>query len=359
MESRGQGAVSKAYLPLVASGYDPSCRLMRVYREALTGDWLVQLPILGEASNRIVAEYRLRQIDHNLSGWSFSSRCWHILGLRVIDLNGSMSPITLQNIEASAWEYAYTIGADADEQADYDFFGAIHQAQKSTSFAISLDGRDLGDVPMGRICYGERLVVVQTMDTYYPKDKATVIGASTLTHTFDYEMGLDVRHSHTYSEGYRLYASYSAMMPTNNDDSAGIDTIQVGTNALQSRDYDGSVKNIGTEGSNAVGWHSFVHSYRTVMELPAGGPDTDGAWTHSGEYKMWFNDLAPAITGLGKFYVNYVTGDFASRVTATASEHWTRYRVIKDQVTQESISGPYEAVGQAIAPYCNHLNYRR
>jgi len=300
-----------------------------VYREASTGDWLVQLPILGEASNRIVAEYRLRQIDHNLSGWSFPSNCRHILGLRVIDLDGVMSPITLQNIEASAWEYAYTIGADADEQADYGFFGAIHQAQKSSSFAISLDGHDLSDVPMGLTCYGERLVVAQTMDTYYPKDKATVIGASTLIHTFDYGTGLDVRHSHTYSVGYKLYASYSAMMPTNNDDDAGVNALQVGTNVSQSRDYDDSTKNIGTEGSYAAGWHSSAHGYRTVMELPAGGPDTDGAWTYSGEYKMWFNDLAPATTGLGKFYVNYVTGDFASRVTAVASEHWTRYRVIK------------------------------
>jgi hypothetical protein len=266
-----------------------------------------------------------------LSGWGFASQCWALQGLSVVDLDAVASPVVLLDPAsyASAFEYAYSIGADADLVGDYNYFGSVHQAEASTAAAFYLDGYPMLTIPAGLVCYGKTCQVIQTMNTYYPKDKVTVIGASALNHTFLYNGILAVAHSHTYSAGYKIYSAYSAMLPLSNADSAGIDTYQVGSNPAAARAYDDAAHDRPTQTDTLVGSHSAAHTYKVRMTLPSGGPDDTGAWTYSGVFQAWWNDLAPSPTGLGKFYVNFVAGDFTQRITAAPSAHRTIYQVVK------------------------------
>jgi hypothetical protein len=303
-------------------------RPVRIKRED-ANNLLVMVPVTAEA-NRIVAEFRLKRITTVIGGWGFASNCWHLLGLRIVDLDGVASPKALTDIGGSSWEYSFTIGADADIEGDYGLYGSIHQAQAiSGSASIRLDNKDLSDLPIGVWIYGKRLLATQTIDTYYPKDKTTVIGSTVLSHIFTTTF-VEAVFAMTHVAGYKLYASYAGMLPTSNADSAGCDTYKVGSNAAAARVFDDGAKNINTQTDTFLAWHSTAHSYRVKLFLPSGGPDADGNWTYAGSHKGWFQDRAPNPAGVGKHYVNYVGSTFATdKITAASSSHRARWSVEK------------------------------
>lgn len=298
-------------------------------------NWLIQLPISGVASN-IKVEYQIRKITAVLAGWGFASNCWHLGGIKVIDLTGAVPDIVLMDISGvantvlSAFEYAYNIGIAGDIQANFDFYGSLHQAQKSTGMTVSIDGLDVTALASGASAFGSTLVIAQTMDTYLPKDKTTVIGSSALTHTFTQANQLQIDHSHAFIAGYEMYSSYSAMLPLSPGD---IDTMQTDNNAAHfPRTWDDGAYNLDTQTDTVLAWHSSAHNYRVRMTLPFSAPSSAADWSKSGSYKAWIQDRSPNPTGILKAYVNLLDGIFANRynvsvLSAAEKISRTRYSV--------------------------------
>lgn len=318
--SRGEDAYIIS-LPLIMESWlpppEPSIEVVR------TGDdtFLVKLPVCGDPSEGVWAEYQMSRFTAPLPGWSFASRFWHLFGLSIVDSEGNQ----LWRLVApnSAWEYAYRIGPQDAPIDDFDFYGSVHQAQRNTYTAIEADYNDITALGTGASLTAKQVTFVQEGEIILPSDRTTIAGNSRLVVLF---AGCQVRveHSHTYLPGYELYAAYNAMLPTTNGDSRGIDTYQVGDNLPAVRVYDGAPKNLNTETDKVSGWHSTAHPFVVSMALPSGVPGPDG-WSKSGGYKAWFHDIADS--NKGKFYVNYVSSNYAERVTAEDSQHSTVYWV--------------------------------
>jgi hypothetical protein len=282
-------------------------------------NYLVSNRVSGESATYV--QWKMRKYTVPEPGWGFASNAWFIRDLTV----KAGSDIILGN-KSSSWEYAFKVGADADIEADYGFFGGVHQGQAITEWTFTLDGRDVTGMAVGEIRFGALAHMRQSLNTYYPKDKTTVVGASTIEHRWG-ETALDVEYTHAFSDGYSIYQCYSAMVPTTSAGTpAGIDTYKIGDNSAAARVFDDGAKNKPTETATALFYHSTAHAYRLTMTLPTGYPGNN-TWAYSGNWKVWFLDGVDADNG--KAYANWIDGEFADRIEAIASTHQIRYVVSK------------------------------
>lgn len=283
--------------------------------QPLTGEYLITTPLRGESGVRC-AEWDVRQEKVKISGYTWTSNTRHLFGLKLVTIaNGSKVVLS----DGQGWEAAGSIGADADLEATYNYFGSIHQNEQCQSCVVSVRG--MASVPRWKRVYCTSLTIDQNINTIYPADKTSVIGTTKMRHSFD-SAGLRVNRTHTYQPGYKIYTFYGAMMPINNP---LLDTYQVGENASAVMVMDGNPKNLNTETSIFKSWAA-GGNYRVVMSLPTGGPSDPADWSKAVGFKGWFKDNAD---GKGKHYVNFVSGNFADRVTAETSSHIVQYWVEK------------------------------
>jgi len=303
-------------------GTNYSLTQVEVYR-ADANNYLVRVPIAGTQS---VAEYRLQKQTTILAGWSAASACWHLLGLRVIEVSTSrVYTLVAQN---SAWEYAGRVGLVSADAALHEFFGSIHQSQVSTGFTIALDGVSLPTLAIGQSRLGASLAVAQTMNTILPSDKATVIGTTTLSHTFTVANHCDVDYTLFWNgaPACDYHTMYSAMLPVTSE-SGGLDTYKVGIGAATARLYDNGEKVKGTDTDTTIWSASSAHGYKATLFLPSGGPvDPDDSYLRAPSYKTWVHDR-PELDK-GKAYVNFVDTGAASVIACiNNTRHRTRYAV--------------------------------
>ena len=282
--------------------------------QLLAGEYLVTTPMRGDVAR--CAEFDLRQEKSILSGWAAASGTRHLFGIDLVTI-ATGAKVVLS--AGTGMEMAGQIGADADLQGDYGYFGTGHQRETITAFSMTIPR--LASIPRWKRVYCQNVRVDQTMNTIYPKDKATVIGTTTMRHVFR-STGLLVTRSHTYSAGYKLYNWYGGMMSIANP---GVDTYQVGTEAAASMVFDDAAKNLNTQTDIYKAWLA-AGDYNVCMRLPTGGPSDPADWSKAGGYKGWFKDNADHA---GKFYANYVDTNFAGAVAAVPSAHVCEYYVEK------------------------------
>jgi hypothetical protein len=281
----------------------------------LVGEYLLTAPVSGDSTR--CAEWEVRQEKTNLGGGFFSPSDERIImKLSLVTISSGAKSVITSDVNGSSWEHAGLIGADADIEGDYGYFGSIHQNVNFQSISEIVLG--IGTVARWKRYYSNRVQLTQTMDIIYPKDDTTDIGDVTMHHIVD-SQGLMLKRSYTYAAGYKIYSWYGGMMPVTNPN---VDRYQVGTEAAAAMVLDDGAKNTGTEGTTYKSWLN-GGDFTLVMTLPKGGPDDNGDWSNS-TIKGWFSDNA---TSPQKFYVNYVEGTFANKITAATSSHTVRYRV--------------------------------
>jgi len=298
----------------------PNSRYLEIYREG-ANDFLIRGRINGENDTNRIVEWRLRKFTTTLSGWSFASNCWHLLGCKVIDISGHQPALEISG-QTSAFEYAFRLGATNDLESAFEFVGSVHQSQQATAFTIHGDGEDLSGLATGAYAYARTLTVTQAMDTVYPGDKMTIVGSSALDHTFTVS-SMAFAHSHAFDPGYQAFTFYSAMLPVL---AANMDTYQIGDLTTGTAVGDNSSHEIGTQADTARMSDS-GHAYQIAMTLPDGKPGQPNGWEAS-VYGLWINDRSD---GIVKAYSNYVSSNFAQRVSAENSSHQTRYQVVRAQ----------------------------
>lgn len=288
-------------------------------------NWLIRQRISGEADYNLVAEWTLKKVTDILSGQTFASQVFTLGNGRVIDLEGVVASVPLMYSSVHpTQEYAFLLGADADVQGDYQYVGGYaHQFESLNGLSVTLNDIDIEAIPFGVAIYGDELVFEQEINHHYPKTPATIAGMCTLTHTWTRNDFL-VDHVHEFEPGYQYYSYYSGML-------VGVDTslnqYQVDGFEAAGIVNDDTNKQTGSEadGSQLL---SSSHDYVLRMELPYGGPDIDGDWSHAGGLKHFVRDLA---TDQTKIYATYVSGSdgFAGRIAAGDTSHRTRYKILK------------------------------
>lgn len=280
--------------------------------QTLVGEYLVTHAVRGDATRCV--EYELYQEKAILAGYAFTSNVRHIMGQNLVTIATGAKTV-LSN--GSGWESAGLIGADADAQGDYGYFGSTHQSEQLVSITMKL--RKHVTISRWKRYYLSNIQITQNINTVYPKDKATIIGTTILTHSFGTDL-LTVSRSHTYETGYKIYGQYGAMYPILNPT---MDTYKVGANAAALMVLDDGAKNLNTETATYKAWLS-TGDFTVNLFLPTGYPSSENNWTKSGGYKGWFKDNAD---GNVKFYVNFVSTGFDGVVAAVNSSHIFQYFV--------------------------------
>lgn len=270
------------------------------------GEYMATTPVQGDLTR--CAEWDLRQEKLILGGYSFTSNVFHLHGARLVTVATGAKSLLSTN---QGWESAGQIGADADTEGNYGYFGSTHQSEQMVTFS--------GPERKRWIRYYAPAIFDQTINTIYPRDKTTVIGTTQLRHQFK-KTGLTVSRAHTYSAGYQIFNWYGAMLGVSYPE---MDQYQVGAAAAAAMVRDDAAKNLNTQAALYRAWKA-GGNYTLCMDLPSGGPNDSGSWALAGNYKGWFKDNT---SGDGKFYANHADGAFAGRTPAVASSHTTRYWV--------------------------------
>ena len=280
--------------------------------KVIEGEYLVTHAVRGDATRCV--EYELYQEKAVLAGYAFTSNVRHIMGQNLVTIATGAKTVLSNGV---GWESAGLIGAEADAQGDYGYFGSVHQSEQLVSIGFTL--RKHVTILRWKRYYLSNIQITQNINTVYPKDKATIIGTTILTHSFGTDL-LTVSKSYTYETGYKIYGQYGAMYPILNP---SMDTYKVGDNDAALMVLDGNAKNLNTETAILKAWLS-TGDFTVNLFLPTGYPSSENNWTKSGGYKAWFKDNAD---GNVKFYVNFVSTNFTDVVAAVNSSHIFQYFV--------------------------------
>lgn len=221
-----------------------------------------------------------------------------------------------------AFEYAGMIGADADIESDYKYFGSIHHNERLVDVQLdvgSLYNEYGSTLSRWKRYYCHKITLTQTMNLIYPVDETTIIGWSRLIHEFMPDK-MVIKHNHTWESGYKIYSFYTAMLPFYG---SILNTYQVGNEAVGTIANDGADKNIGTQSMKFKAWKASVGTYTLNLLLPYGGPDNYGDWS-IGAKKMWLKDN---VTEPQKLYVSYSPSVYANRISPQRSIHEAQYYI--------------------------------
>jgi hypothetical protein len=299
-------------------------------------DFNVRVPIPNAGDE--TAEWRMQNLQ--LGG----TNNWRIEELKVV---GTAANYILSN-STSVWEYAYMIGLanDPASSTNWQFIGGGHGNETPTGYRLTADGIDETGLSVGSTVSANSVVFTQDFKMLLPKDHSQTVATVHLVHTFNTN-GLLVQHSHIYNPGYQMYNEYSAMMPVTDD----INTVVIGNGTPHTVVFNGVAYFLGTSSASGTAY-STNQPYALTMSLPSGGPDDNGYWGYdSGPEYYWLLDEAgfSAITAFihiisryisresrrevgsltyNKFYVNWVSSQYANRITPPASSsHSALYRI--------------------------------
>lgn len=268
----------------------------------------VRTPVQHAPVSTTVVEYRLTQ---NSTG------TWSVKGCYGRDLTLATADVQLSDTtDNSVWEYALMVGLATAPQSSYDYAGLVHGNELATAVTQRVDGADVAGLGIGASVTGTVCVIDQTIAMLLPKhadgtpDGVTVIGATTLRHTFT-DAGLFVEHTHTLDAGYQALNWYAAAQPAS---VANITRFQIDQIQVQTPVTDGTMNlGYGMLATAYTAWHASAHSYRLALRLPSGGPSVPADWSHAGPGYGYFLDDASR-----KFRLVYVGETFAARQPSPA-----------------------------------------
>ncbi len=292
--------------------------------------WRIVTPVTSAPDQNFVAEWRVDALT-GIQPQSSFGYIWELGDVFGRDQRLPAGDIQLSAAQPSVYEGAWKVGVQDAPSTSFDFSGGGHSAEMlSADATFVLDGVDITNFSVGTSRDGQSFVITQPKSWILPlnADGSTnlfagstgpIMGTSTMVHTFT-TAGMKVDYTKVMNAGYQGYTCYAAMLPAS---SANFNRVQINGTTTYTPVADGSTQFLGTQVTAAKFWHTAAHHFAINLTLPSGGPSVPSDWSHAATDNCFLVDgaLNP------KFYCEYVTSQYASRINTGSTVHQTQYSV--------------------------------